>query len=135
MWKIPKYPSISLPRDEPNGASSVVLALVSALVDAARRTLDEHGRQVDHGRPLLPLPNLLVHQTLGTVPVPGGTFLGSFMFYSRLLNIEKRLCHQPKKVKQKMCKNRLTLTIFGRFLEGNLTLTTLTIFGRHSISL
>ena len=41
-----------------------------------------------------------------------------------------------------MCKNRLTLTIFGRFLEGSLTLTTfgrpnssLTIFGRPSISL
>ena len=80
MPKILKYSSISLPRDEPNGASSVVLALVSALVDAARRTLDEHGRQVDHRRTLLPLQHLLVHQTLGTVPVPGGTFLGSFIY-------------------------------------------------------
>ena len=61
MWKILKYLSISLPREEPNGASCVVLALVSALVDAARRTLDEHGRQVDHRRTLLPLQSLLVH--------------------------------------------------------------------------
>ena len=71
--------TISVPRDEFDGAASVVHALVSALVDAARRTLDEHGRQVDHGRTLLPLQNLLVHQTLGPVPVPA-QFLGSFTY-------------------------------------------------------
>ena len=43
-------------------------------------------------------------------------------FKPRLLNIKKRLCHQAKKMKPKMCKNRLILTVFERFFEANLTI-------------